>query len=58
MPRLATKDLVPGMVTAEDVFSYNNQLIIPMGMTLNDKAITKLEFYSVYYAGFRQLNKS
>ncbi len=54
MPRLATKDLIPGMVTAEDVFSYNNQLIIPMGMALNDKAITKLEFYSVSYVNIKE----
>ncbi len=53
MPRLSTQDLIPGMVTAEDVFSFNNQLIIPMGMTLNDKAITKLEFYSVSYVNIK-----
>ncbi|MCR4908572.1 MAG: HD-GYP domain-containing protein [Lachnospiraceae bacterium] len=47
MPRMLTQDLVPGMVLAEDVFTYNNQLILPKGMELNDKAITKLEFYSI-----------
>ncbi len=47
MPRILTQDLIPGMVTAEDVFSYNNQLILPKDLELTDKAITKLEFYSI-----------
>lgn len=47
MKRVRTADLVPGMVTAEDVYSYNGQLILPKGLVLTDKAITKLEFYSI-----------
>lgn len=47
MPRILTQDLVPGMVTAEDVFTYNNQLILPKELKLTDKTITKLEFYSI-----------
>lgn len=47
MPRILTQDLVPGMITAEDVFSYNNQLILPKDLKLTDKSITKLELYSV-----------
>lgn len=47
MKRLSTTDLTPGMVTAEDVYNYTNQLIIPRGAILTDKAITKLEFYSI-----------
>ncbi len=47
MPRLSTQELIPGMITAEDVFSFNNQLILPKDMVLTDKAITKLEFYSI-----------
>lgn len=39
--------LIPGMVTAEDVLSYSYQLIIPKGAVLTDKMITRLEFYSV-----------
>ncbi len=49
MPRLKTSMLVPGMVTAEDVFNYNRQLIFPKGLELTDKSITKLEFYSILY---------
>ncbi|MCR5672249.1 MAG: HD-GYP domain-containing protein [Lachnospiraceae bacterium] len=47
MKRVRISDLRPGMVTAEDVFSYNNQMIVPKGSTLDDKMITRLEFYSV-----------
>lgn len=47
MKRIQTTDLVPGMVTAEDVLNYNNQLILPKGLILTDKTITKLTFYSI-----------
>lgn len=47
MPRILTQDLVPGMITAEDVYTYNNQLILPKNLELTDKTITKLEFYSI-----------
>lgn len=35
------------MQTAEDVYSYNNQMILPKDTTLTDKMITRLEFYSI-----------
>ncbi len=47
MKRVRTADLVPGMITAEDVYSYNNQMIIPNDTPLTDKMITRLEFYSI-----------
>lgn len=47
MKRVNISNLVPGMVTAEDVYTYGNQLIIPKHTILNDKAITRLEFYSI-----------
>ena len=47
MKRVRISDLRPGMKTAEDVFSYNNQMIVPKGAILDDKMITRLEFYSV-----------
>lgn len=47
MKRVSTHDLIPGMVTAEDVYTYSNQLILPRGLVLTDKTITKLEFYSI-----------
>lgn len=47
MKRINTSNLVPGMITAEDVLNYNNQLILPKGLILTDKTITKLAFYSI-----------
>ena len=47
MRRIRTSDLIPGMITAEDVYNYNGQMILPKGLTLTDKAITRLEFYSI-----------
>lgn len=47
MRRVGTSNLVPGMVTAEDVYNYNNQLIIPKGLVLDDKTIAKLDYYSI-----------
>lgn len=47
MRRVRTSELTPGMIIAEDVFNYNGQMILPKGLTLTDKAITRLEFYSI-----------
>lgn len=47
MRRVRTSELIPGMITAEDVYNYTGQLILPKGLTLTDKAITRLEFYSI-----------
>lgn len=47
MKKVNVTNLIPGMVTAEDVFTYNNQLIVQKGVILTDKTITRLEFYSI-----------
>lgn len=47
MVRLASSELRPGMVVAEDVYTYTGQLLLPIGAVLTDNAITKLEFYSI-----------
>lgn len=47
MKRILTSNLVPGMTSAEDVYSFNNQLIIPKNTILTDKVITSLEYYSI-----------
>lgn len=49
MKRMKTSELVPGMITAEDVYTYNDQLILPKGLILNDRTITKLAYYSIFY---------
>ena len=45
--RIFASQAVPGMVVAEDVYTFNNQLIIAAGTTLDDKMITRMKFYSV-----------
>jgi putative nucleotidyltransferase with HDIG domain len=47
--RISVSDLTPGMIIAEDVYSFNNQLIFPKGLVLTDKAITRMELYSLIF---------
>lgn len=47
MKRVTARQLVPGMVAAEDIFSYNNQLLVPRGTVLTDTAITILGMYDI-----------
>lgn len=46
--RILTNEAVTGMVTANDIYTRNNQLIITEGTVLNDKVIDKLRFYKIY----------
>ncbi|SET48265.1 HD-GYP domain-containing protein [[Clostridium] polysaccharolyticum] len=45
--RILTSRAKPGMVIAEDVYTYNNQLIIAKDTMLTNRAITRLKFYSI-----------
>ena len=48
MRNIPIANLYPGMVTAEDVYAHgSSQLILPKGLILTDKTITKLELYSL-----------
>jgi len=47
LKRVRTSELIPGMCTAEDVYSFNNQLVISKGTVLSDELIKRLEYYSV-----------
>ncbi|MCI5584525.1 MAG: HD-GYP domain-containing protein [Lachnospiraceae bacterium] len=47
MQAIPTSQLTPGMAIAKDVYTYSDQLILPAGSLLTDKAITKLAFYSI-----------
>uniref|UniRef100_UPI004056C33C HD-GYP domain-containing protein n=1 Tax=Acetatifactor sp. TaxID=1872090 RepID=UPI004056C33C len=47
MKRLSTLQLVPGMIVAENVLSFNRQLVISKGTILTDKLITKLDLYGI-----------
>lgn len=47
MKRLSTLQLIPGMIVAENVLSYDHQLILSRGTILTDKTITKLDLYGI-----------
>ena len=47
MKRVRVSELVPGLSTAEDVYSFNNQLVVEKNTKLTDELITRLEYYSV-----------
>lgn len=47
MRKLDISQLIPGMVVAENVMTFRNDLLYPAGYRLTDKAITKLAFYSI-----------
>lgn len=53
MGYIFTKNLTPGMVTAADVYNYNDQLIIPTNTVLDDILISRLEYYSIQRVNVR-----
>jgi HD-GYP domain-containing protein (c-di-GMP phosphodiesterase class II) len=47
MKRVLTRDLIPGMITGENIYTVSGQLILPENLKLTDKMIIRLEFYAV-----------
>lgn len=47
MKRLSTLQLIPGMIVAENVFNFHQQLVIAKDTVLTDKLITKLDLYGI-----------
>lgn len=45
--RINTSLAEPGMVVAEDIYSFSDQLVIGAGAVLTDRMITRLKFYSI-----------
>lgn len=45
--KLFTNQVTPGMVVAEDIYTYNNQLLVPAGTEIDDRLITRMKFYSI-----------
>ena len=45
--RILTNQAAPGMVVADDVYTFNNQLIIARNSVLTNRTITRLKFYSI-----------
>ena len=50
MRQIPITALTPGMVTAEDIVSYDHEMIVPKGIILTENIISRLEGYSIYYA--------
>ena len=50
MKQIPITELTPGMVTAQDILSYDNKTIVPKNVVLTENIITRLEGYSIYYA--------
>lgn len=49
MRQIPISALTPGMVTAEDIVSYDHVTIVPKGIILTENIISRLEGYSIYY---------
>lgn len=47
MKRLSTLQLIPGMVVAENVLNFHQQLVVAKDTVLTDKLITKLDLYGI-----------
>lgn len=47
MEKINTKELKPGMVTAEPVKTRKGQELIPVGTTLTKQLISRMEFYGI-----------
>lgn len=45
--KILTSQATPGMIVADDVYSFNNLLIINKNTILSDRIITRLKFYSI-----------
>lgn len=45
--KILTAQAIPGMITADDVFTKDHHLVIAKDTALTDKIITRLEFYSI-----------
>lgn len=50
MRQIPITALTPGMITAEDIVSYDHDIIVPKGIILTENIISRLEGYSIYYA--------
>ena len=56
MKKIITAQLTPGMTIARDVYSMDDQLILPEGFTLTDRSITKLAYYTIPFVYIKDKN--
>ena len=45
--KILTSQAIPGMITADDIYTKDHQLVISKSTVLTDRIITRLEFYSI-----------
>lgn len=57
MKKTATKDLLPGMVTAMPVYSKSGQMILPVHTLLTTQQISRLEFYGIDWVHIQEDTK-
>lgn len=48
MKKILVKDLLPGMITSEDIFAIDGQLILPKKVILSRRNIENLDAFGVY----------
>lgn len=48
MQKILVRNLQPGMITAEDIYAINGQLIVPKKVILSDSTIEKLTSFAIY----------
>lgn len=48
MKKLQIRELHPGMITAEDIFSIDGRLVVPSGVVLTDNIILKLDSFDIF----------
>lgn len=48
MKRLISEQLIPGMITAEDVYNLSGQLLVPRGTALTDSMISMILSYAIH----------
>lgn len=44
---ISTNEAVPGMIVSQDIYTFNNQMLIGARTPLTDRIITRLKFYSI-----------
>lgn len=53
MKQVSVKDLIPGMIVANDILNFESQVIVPKDVILTENIISRLENYSIYYVSIK-----
>lgn len=53
MKQISVKDLIPGMIVANDILNFESQIIVPKDVILTENIISRLESYSIYYVSIK-----